>query len=43
MIEQKELIRQIEAEDGQAWLLFLDAGRADYFEDFYQDYVDPMR
>lgn len=41
MIQQKELIRQIEAEDGQAWLLFLDAGRADYFEEFYEDYVDP--
>lgn len=40
MVEQKELIRQIEAEDGQAWLLFLDAGRADVFQRIIGDYID---
>lgn len=39
MQTQSSLLEQAEKEDGQAWILMLDAGRADYFKDLWRDYA----
>jgi hypothetical protein len=38
MENQKHLIHELDREEGNSWLLFLDAGRADYFQELYEEY-----
>jgi len=40
MESQKTLLRELDVAEGESWLLILDCGRADYFQEFYDEYID---
>jgi (2Fe-2S) ferredoxin len=40
MKTQKNLLRELDVDERESWVLILDCGRPDYFQDFYTEYID---